>query len=215
MRFYGNRGLFSIAKISENTFIASGNGSAGGNLYIFKFNNKGDSLMGRNYVNDTVTFSIGYLKIVKNFDGNFALETICGWNFGRLGIIDSSGNFLKSNYYYYPENISVCQWNINSTSDSGFIATGDIGVSSSESFTLDALIYKIDKYGNTVFIQTLDNSIPDKLSLSQNYPNPFNPSTIINYQCSMYNEISLKVFDELGKEVMTLVNEKQPAGNYS
>ncbi|MBK8984322.1 MAG: T9SS type A sorting domain-containing protein [Ignavibacteria bacterium] len=211
-RFYGNRGLYSIAQNSENTFIASGNGSAAGNLYILKFNNKGDSLMGRNYVNDTVSFSIGYLKIVKNYDGNFALGTTCGWNFGRLGMIDSSGNFLKSNYYYYPENISVCQWNVNTTSDSGFILTGDIGVSSSESFPLDALIYKIDKYGNTVFI--LNNEIQVDNFKTNIYPNPFNGSFKINFDLIFKSEVKIELFDINGKLIKEIENSLLLPGNY-
>ena len=59
------------------------------------------------------------------------------------------------------------------------------------------------------------SEIPEDFSLSQNYPNPFNPKTIINYQCAIYNDVSLKVFDVLGNEVAELVNEKQNAGSYS
>ncbi len=63
-------------------------------------------------------------------------------------------------------------------------------------------------------INTVNTTIYD-YNLFQNYPNPFNPKTIINYQCLMFNYVSLKVYDALGKEVATLVNEKQSAGNYS
>ncbi len=52
-------------------------------------------------------------------------------------------------------------------------------------------------------------------ALSQNYPNPFNPSTVINYQILTDNVVSLKVYDMLGKEVKTLVNEYKHAGSYS
>lgn len=60
-----------------------------------------------------------------------------------------------------------------------------------------------------------NKSIPVKFSLSQNYPNPFNPNTQINYIIASNGQVILKVFDILGKEVTTLVNEKQNPGSYS
>ena len=66
-----------------------------------------------------------------------------------------------------------------------------------------------------VSIMQIENVLPDKYSLSQNYPNPFNPKTVINYELQVTGNAKLMVFDVLGKEVITLVNEKQTAGNYS
>ena len=57
--------------------------------------------------------------------------------------------------------------------------------------------------------------LPISLNLGQNYPNPFNPSTTINYQIPKDGFVSLKVFDIVGNEVKTLVNEYRSAGNYS
>jgi len=60
-----------------------------------------------------------------------------------------------------------------------------------------------------------NNQTLTDFNLSQNYPNPFNPSTVISYQLSVSSFASLKVYDLLGKEVVTLVNEKQNAGIYN
>lgn len=57
--------------------------------------------------------------------------------------------------------------------------------------------------------------IPNSIEVSQNYPNPFNPSTTIKYSINGEMFIRLNVFDVLGREVATLVNEEQLSGNYS
>ena len=55
---------------------------------------------------------------------------------------------------------------------------------------------------------------PKKFQLSQNYPNPFNPTTNLQYAISSRQFITLKVYNLLGKEIATLVNEEKPAGEY-
>jgi hypothetical protein len=59
------------------------------------------------------------------------------------------------------------------------------------------------------------NLIPDQYSLSQNYPNPFNPLTNLEFGISELGFVSLKIYDALGKEVATLVNEVLSPGNYN
>jgi hypothetical protein len=56
---------------------------------------------------------------------------------------------------------------------------------------------------------------PVDYNLSQNYPNPFNPETMISYSLKSEGSVSLKIFDVLGREVVTLVNQVQNAGNYT
>ena len=58
------------------------------------------------------------------------------------------------------------------------------------------------------------NGTPDKFSLSQNYPNPFNPVTKVEFGILKSGFVSLKVYDVLGNEIKTLVNENRPAGKY-
>jgi spore germination protein YaaH len=55
---------------------------------------------------------------------------------------------------------------------------------------------------------------PEKFELLQNYPNPFNPTTNIEFQAAKQGFVSLKVFDVLGREVTTLVNEQKEPGSY-
>jgi len=69
--------------------------------------------------------------------------------------------------------------------------------------------------GDAVGVLDQETSIPNEYTLSQNYPNPFNPSTNISYQLPKAGYVSLKVYDLLGREVSTLVNEFQQPGTYN
>jgi hypothetical protein len=63
-------------------------------------------------------------------------------------------------------------------------------------------------------VKNSNENIPKDYSLNQNYPNPFNPTTLIKYQIPESGFVSLKVYDILGNEVETLVNETENAGSY-
>lgn len=68
------------------------------------------------------------------------------------------------------------------------------------------------EYSNVIEVNV---EMPKQYALEQNYPNPFNPTTTIAYQLPAASNVSLKVFDMLGKEVATLVNGRQEAGAYT
>ena len=63
-------------------------------------------------------------------------------------------------------------------------------------------------------VKLIDLKVPKNYSLLQNYPNPFNPSTTIKYQIPKSDFVSLKVYDILGNEVESLLNETMSAGSY-
>lgn len=82
---------------------------------------------------------------------------------------------------------------------------------------IDEMLINFFPAETTTSVQTA--GIPESFSLMQNYPNPFNPSTTINFTITNSGEqvgsfTTLKIYDVLGKEITTLVNEYKPAGNY-
>lgn len=67
---------------------------------------------------------------------------------------------------------------------------------------------------NSVGILQISDILPKKYELSQNYPNPFNPTTKISFAIPQNDFVNIKIYDMLGREIMTLVNEKLNAGSY-
>lgn len=75
-------------------------------------------------------------------------------------------------------------------------------------------LIKSTKYTSGIGINQINEVVPNNFNLLQNYPNPFNPSTTIKYEVSKIQNIKLVVYDILGKEIATLVNEIQKPGVY-
>ncbi len=135
-------------------------------------------------------------------------------------IVDS--DTLQFNEYCYDlENGWVM---LASQPDSGISVTVEAAVS----WDIDMGITNWDQNkGNYLFLNTSDpvfvnseKNIPDGFVLYQNYPNPFNPSTIIKFNIPVTlsevegSLVTLKIYDVIGNEVATLVNEERPAGEY-
>ncbi len=88
--------------------------------------------------------------------------------------------------------------------------TGDIDAVTGPGFD-----YATIKYSQTpTSVDQISSAIPENYSLSQNYPNPFNPTTTIKYSIPEISIVELKIYDILGKEIATLINEEKLPGNY-
>jgi hypothetical protein len=128
------------------------------------------------------------------------------------------------------ETIGFVEGNGNSNSPKEYSftdASAMLSTSSSSSFGASKLIYRLKqidtdgKYEYSNEIEVDFDGLPSQFSLEQNYPNPFNPSTKIKYVIPVVEtghapslRVALKIFDALGNEVATLVNEVKEPGFY-
>jgi len=147
------------------------------------------------------------------------------WVFG-----DDSYNYLKFQFICGNQNVSVTAdtldytgWKfveipLSEVSGSGNILFSGISILQNPAGTDSNIVY-IDgaQYSNpnaTGIKNSSLSSLPVQYKLNQNYPNPFNPSTIISYQIPKSSYVTLKIYDVLGREITSLVNEYEQAGSH-
>ena len=82
-------------------------------------------------------------------------------------------------------------------------------------FTVAILKAAIEELGGKTGINYSDSEMPLSYQISQNYPNPFNPSTLINFSIPEASNVKIVIYDALGREIQTLVDNRMGAGNYT
>ena len=146
-----------------------------------------------------------YLTIVGNHQtGNFQL----GFNDpmeqqwrGKM-ILDSARNFESISFNVF-DGLTISDWqNLDSII---FIPANTEYVGNNFLFGLTGVFEPTN---------VSENNLPTKFSLQQNFPNPFNPNTKIKYEIAKSGFVSLKIYDILGREIKTLVNENKNVGTY-
>ncbi|MCH7675355.1 T9SS type A sorting domain-containing protein [candidate division KSB1 bacterium] len=96
----------------------------------------------------------------------------------------------------------------------GTVGQPAVGTGSSADHTLSAGFWAQAGVVVTSVEEIEQNTLPETFRLEQNYPNPFNPTTTIQFALPGRSHVSLKLFDLLGREVATLVDEEMAAGEY-
>ena len=112
----------------------------------------------------------------------------------------------------------IAGFRIQKDTDGGFVYIAGRPYRYDNTASFQNYDYIIDNWLNFIPVSVEDesgNSIVKSYQLNQNYPNPFNPGTIISYSIPNPGFVTLKVYDMLGREVQTLVNEFQSAKTYS
>ncbi len=145
---------------------------------------------------------------------NFKLQLIDEQTSEVLGTYDDV-TFDQSNIYQYnnlsyqvnTEGIGSRTAYLRLVTDNNFDAGYSLAEIYSAGDVLQKTIAKTTRYNGLGSVTTYD--------LSQNFPNPFNPATTINYRLPQTGFVTLKIYDILGKEVTTLVNERKTSGRYS
>jgi C1A family cysteine protease len=105
--------------------------------------------------------------------------------------------------------------NVDWTEIQGLQDTATITIASNDIQSPSTLIQVLSIKSHTTLVSENGNQITRNYVLAQNYPNPFNPSTTIFYQLKYSGPVTIKLYDVLGREVKTLVNEEKSAGKYS
>ena len=150
----------------------------------------GDSLA----MADTIQFTWNTATDVDNDTLDYTLHIFSRSSNIRVeNIQDTTFQFIGNDLT--PE--TIYQWTMEAND-------GELATASSDTFSFVT--------PPVVGIADIPNGLPAEFALYQNYPNPFNPTTAIRYDLSNSSTVSLKIFNVLGQEVRTLVNEKQSAG---
>jgi hypothetical protein len=147
--------------------------------------------------------------IAVDFDGDSFVDlAVANYTTGNVSFLKNNGDSTFQtavNYGTAVNSISLCAADFDGDNDY------DLAVSNNGSG-------KILIIENLTITSGIDESpetyLPESFNISQNYPNPFNPTTTIKYSIPKTSNVEIKIFDILGKEIETLVNEEKPIGTY-
>ncbi len=130
-------------------------------------------------------------------------------------LIPADGPFKYSSKYIYAatQRLGITS-GLKTFANTGHTLDNDAAKQDDAYKTSSAWLLTLLKPG-TVDVKEIQNDVPTSISLQNNYPNPFNPSTTIKYQLPSMMNVTINVYNIIGQEVATLVNDVKEAGEYS
>ncbi|MDK9701306.1 MAG: T9SS type A sorting domain-containing protein, partial [bacterium] len=229
---YGN---FPVTQVAYDTTF-NGEGDYGGDLFIARLNSNASQLLQSTYLGGSISDQLQGMEKLENgqiavfgttYSSDLPTTTTAisrilqGSTDSYVSILNNSLSQLQFSTYLGGTNRDdargccgsgesvIC---VGGTSSTDFPRTTSGFDTSYNGGSADCFIclFQTDSTGVT----SSEQSIPNEYLLSQNYPNPFNTSTTISYSLSKPGMVELRLFDITGREVATLVNQKQQTGSY-
>lgn len=178
-------------------------------IRFYDENGNNNLIINKKWINSQWTNNLK-LEIVRDLKPNLVVGYLYSWAFDDWQLLDRYVYEYNDKQYFRKGTYDT--WNGNSWVPSD----GSIDVINPDGFEVHFLTHEIKVFYNigTTGVSTAKNELPVGYSLEQNYPNPFNPSTEIKYELPRSAFVKLKIYDLLGNEVETLVDEYQERGSY-
>ncbi|MGH1362757.1 MAG: T9SS type A sorting domain-containing protein [Calditrichia bacterium] len=158
----------------------------------------------------------GFYKL-DSLEGSFGVAlavSIIISDAGRTPIATGSGSFSQLTQSYLPFNVPIVYFG---SGDAAFasIIMGITASASPEQTTFATIQVDDLEFAFATGVEPLEDAgVAESFKLMQNYPNPFNPSTTIEFSTTKTSNVKLTIFNPLGQEVETLVNEELTPGSY-
>ncbi len=201
-----------VANGTSLTIQAQSPRTVGLNQYVYThWSNGGDTtqtITVNSILNLTAFYKIQYRLVLNSsignsFGGNVFYDSASSATFGVLSRIFVSGG---TTYYFRG-------W--TGTGVGSYTSPDSTGLDSAVTVTMGNPFTEAARWTTTIGINQISSLVPEKFNLYNNYPNPFNPVTIIKFDIAKNQPVRIVVFDILGKEISTLINQSLPPGSYS
>ena len=208
---YNNQSSFVFTNGTVVTVEALSPHPSGSSNYIFThWSNSGDTTQNitmNGNLNLTAYYKVQYKLIVistygNTFGGNAFYDSAASFTFGVTTRTVTSG----STTYYFRG------W--NGSGNGSYTSPDSLGNDSAVTWSMPNPIVEGVRWSTTSGILQIGSEIPDVFALYQNYPNPFNPNTKIKYDIVESGNVSIILYDVLGKEIENIVNQRHKPGSY-